>query len=131
MIPSNEQPVSSAQIPNVPPKLAILSVRVVLAFNTVTSTSGLKYLSLIMMISFMILKSLRDLITLLRSASLDILKFMLNSILIEHQTFWYLRSRLLLHPYSDSQKQHDWKDQVWIDIHQDSLNVGICSMDKC
>ena len=35
--PSNEHPVSSAQIPNVPPKLAILSVVVVLTSNFVNS----------------------------------------------------------------------------------------------
>lgn len=40
-IPSIEKPVNSAQIPKVPPKLAILSLNVVLASSTVISTSGL------------------------------------------------------------------------------------------
>ena len=39
-IPSREKPVSSAHIPNVPPKLAILSDRVVLESRTVISTFG-------------------------------------------------------------------------------------------
>ena len=46
MNPNNEHPVNSAHIPKVPPKLAILSVRVVLAFKTVVSISGLLYFSL-------------------------------------------------------------------------------------
>ena len=45
IIPRREKPVSSAQIPKVPPKLAILSDRVVLESSIVISTSGDSYFS--------------------------------------------------------------------------------------
>ena len=45
IIPNNEQPVRSAHIPNVPPRLAILSDNVILASRTVISISGLMYLN--------------------------------------------------------------------------------------
>ena len=38
MIPSKENPVSSAQIPNMPPKLAIFSDKLYLDSSTVMST---------------------------------------------------------------------------------------------
>ena len=40
IMPRRENPVSSAQMPNVPPKLAILSDKVVLASRTAKSTFG-------------------------------------------------------------------------------------------
>ena len=53
IIPSKEHPVSSAHIPKVPPKLAILSVIVVLTSSLFISTSELLYCSLTIMVLFM------------------------------------------------------------------------------
>ena len=62
--PRREHPVSSAQIPKVPPKLAILSVVVVRTSNLLICTSELLYRSLTMMMLFMkfwaILKYVED-----------------------------------------------------------------------
>ena len=46
IIPSREHPVSSDQMPNVPPKFAILAVVVVLTSNLVSSTSASLYFNL-------------------------------------------------------------------------------------
>ena len=58
MIPNKEIPVSSAQMPKVPPKLAILSLNVVLASKTVISTIGFLYLILTMMRFFTVIFNL-------------------------------------------------------------------------
>ena len=50
IIPRSEHPVSSAQIPKVPPKLAILSVIVVLTSNLFISNSDLLYCNLTIMV---------------------------------------------------------------------------------
>ena len=61
IIPSREHPVSSPQIPNVPPKLAILSVIVVRTSSLFISTSDLLYSSLtIMVFSIILCASLKN-----------------------------------------------------------------------